>query len=110
MAYDEVLALRVRKLLAHLPDVQEKKMFGSIGFMVNGALCIGVGEYQGFAMMVRVGPDNFDEALQRTGAEPTMMRGRVMKGYVSLSGGTVKNQEDLETWVDMALAFNKTLS
>jgi TfoX/Sxy family transcriptional regulator of competence genes len=109
MAYDENLVNRVRKLLAHLPDVQEKKMFGSIGFMVNGKLCIGVGEYKGSAMMVRVGPEKYEAALQKDGAMPTVMRDRVMKGYISLKSESVKDSFVLEEWITMALEYNRSL-
>jgi len=109
MAYSKELAQRVRKLLAHIPDVQEKKMFGSIGFMVNNKLCIGVGEYQDCVMMVRVGPENFEEALKKKGAQSTIMRDRVMKGYVSLTDEAAKNQKALEEWVIAALDFNKKI-
>ena len=110
MAYDKSLVDRVRRLLTDLPDVQEKKMFGSIGFMVNGKLCIGVGDYRGSAMMVRVGSEKYEEALQKDGAMPTIMRDRVMKGYISLKSESVKDNLALGDWVAMALDYNRSLS
>ena len=44
MAYNLERTEQIRRWLAHIPDVQEKKMFGSIDFMVNGKLRIGVGD------------------------------------------------------------------
>jgi hypothetical protein len=35
VAYDEDLAARARELLAELTDVDERKMFGDLAFMVN---------------------------------------------------------------------------
>lgn len=109
MAYDENLVNRVRKLLSHVPNVQEKKMFGSIGFMVNEKLCIGVGEYKGSAMMVRVGPEKYEAALQKDGAMPTIMRDRVMKGYISLRVESVQDRRSLNAWIEMALDYNRSL-
>jgi TfoX/Sxy family transcriptional regulator of competence genes len=109
MAYNEKLTQRVRNLLVHLPDVQERKMFGSIGFMVNDKLCIGVGDHDDHIMMVRVGPEKYDKALGKKGARPAIMRGQERKGYVFLLDDAVKSQKDLESWVDMALEFNKDL-
>jgi len=40
MPYDEALAERVRRALAGTQDLTEKKMFGGIAFMVNGAMCV----------------------------------------------------------------------
>jgi TfoX/Sxy family transcriptional regulator of competence genes len=109
MAYNETLTQRVRELLAHLPNVEEKKMFGSIGFMVNGKLALGVGNHDDHIMMVRVGPEAYEEALQRRGATPAIMRGRERKGYVFLLDEAVESSEDLEAWVSLALEYNKTL-
>lgn len=109
MAYNEVLTDRVRELLAHIPDVEEKKMFGSIGFMVNGKLTLGVGDHDDHIMMVRVGRERYEEALQEKGAAPAIMRGREQKGYVFLQNEAVKSPSDLKKWVELALAYNKTL-
>ena len=109
MAYDENLVNRVRKLLSHVPNVQEKKMFGSIGFMVNEKLCIGVGEYKGSAMMVRVGPEKYVAALQKVGAMATIMRDRVMKGYISLKIDSIQDSQSLNAWIEMALDYNCSL-
>jgi TfoX/Sxy family transcriptional regulator of competence genes len=110
MAYNEKLTARVRELLAHLPDVQEKKMFGSIGFMVNGKLCLGVGDHADHIMMVRVGPDRYKEALHYTGAAPAIMRGRERTGYVFLVDEAIASKQDLKYWVDLALKYNKSLT
>lgn len=109
MAYNEELTQRVRELFAHVPDVQEKKMFGSVGFMVNGKLCVGVGDHADHNMMVRVGPEKYQEALVRPGAAPAIMRGREMKGYVFLVSPAFDSPEDLKYWINAALEFNKTL-
>ncbi|HSX00482.1 MAG TPA: TfoX/Sxy family protein [Patescibacteria group bacterium] len=109
MAYNEELTQRVRELLLNTSDVKEKKMFGSIGFMVNGKLCIGVGDHADHNMMVRVGRDKYDEALQRPGASPAVMRGREQPGYVFLVSEAIQSQKDLEYWVGLALEHNKSL-
>ena len=109
MAYNEALTNRVRELLAHIPDVQEKKMFGSIGFMVNGKLALGVGDHDDHIMMVRVGPEKYEEAMKRKGATPAIMRGRERKGYVFLLAEAVASSADLRAWVDLALDYNKSL-
>ena len=37
MAFDESLAARIRDALARKPGVEEKKMFGGVGFVRKGA-------------------------------------------------------------------------
>ncbi len=39
MPYSEDLAERIRQLLSARDDVEEKKMFGGLTFMVAGKMC-----------------------------------------------------------------------
>ncbi len=42
MAFDEQLAERLRQALARKKGVEEKKMFGGVGFLLNGNMLVGV--------------------------------------------------------------------
>jgi TfoX/Sxy family transcriptional regulator of competence genes len=42
MASSESLAARIRQRLARRKNVEEKKMFGGVGFPLNGNLLVGV--------------------------------------------------------------------
>lgn len=106
MPYSETIADQVRLELAHLPDTHEIKMYGGIAFMVNNKMCVCVGGSEADNVMVRVGPDAYEDALQRNGAGPTVMKGKPVKGYIDLDGD---GRKDLRDWVELALDFNKTL-
>ena len=67
MAYDELLGVRMRAALGPLPGLEEKKMFGGIGFLVNGNMACGVHKNN---MIVRVGPENYSAALARAAHPP----------------------------------------
>ncbi|MDP2674691.1 MAG: TfoX/Sxy family protein [Dehalococcoidia bacterium] len=67
MAYDEELAERVRRALAGRKGISEKKMFGGIAFMLGGNMFCGIVKDQ---LMVRVGPERYDDALSRPHARP----------------------------------------
>ena len=54
MPYNEELAARLRAAIVRQDGVTEKKMFGGIGFMVNGNMCCGVAKDD---LMVRVGSE-----------------------------------------------------
>ena len=110
MTYNLQLTERVRRRLASLDSVEEKKMFGSVGFMVNGKLCLGVGDHDDHQLMVRVGPEAYAEALGKPGAAPMVMRGREYKGYVFVTAEGVESEEDLDYWIAAALAFNERSS
>lgn len=87
------------RMLSH--GAEARRMFGSLCFMLNGNLVIGTHHKSG--LIVRVGPDATAEALSR-GATQMVMGARVMKGWV-----LVEAPSDLTPWVDLALAFNRTL-
>jgi hypothetical protein len=107
MAYSEELANRVREELAQVEDLGEIKMYGGLCFMVNGKMCVCVGGRSGHGVMVRVGKDRYEELLQRKGAQPTIMKNRPVKGYISLEA---EGQKELTLWVELALAFNRELT
>src|SRR5690606_21031267 len=78
MAIDEMLTRRVRAALAEAGPVREVKMFGGLGFMLNGNM-VAAASHRG--LLVRVGEAGMAEALER-GAQPMLINGRKMKGFV----------------------------
>ena len=110
MGYDEALTDRMREALGHRSDVVEKRMFGSVGFMVAGNLALAVSDHDEHPVMVRVGPDEYPAAIARPGAGPAIMGKREMKGWVFLERDAVATDEQLADWVELALDFNATLA
>jgi hypothetical protein len=104
VAYDEGLADRVREHVLG-PDVREQKLFGGLGVMVAGNMCVGV---LGDELVVRVGPDDYELALARPGAREFDFTGRPMRGWVMVGGKGIRG-ESLAAWLDQALAFVRTL-
>lgn len=106
MAYDEELAQRIREVLAGQPGLVEKKMFGGVGFMLQGNMACGVNQEN---LIVRVGPGRYQEALDRPHARVFDMTGRPMKGWVSVDPGGYKAKSDLQDWVQQGVAFALSL-
>ncbi|MEP7196116.1 MAG: TfoX/Sxy family protein [Saprospiraceae bacterium] len=104
MAYDENLALRIRKQIQNLDSVAEKEMMGGLTFMVNGKMCIGIIKDE---MMCRINPDLQDTVLQKTGCRIMDFTGRPMKGYVMVDESGMTNKKDFEYWINLCLEFNK---
>jgi TfoX/Sxy family transcriptional regulator of competence genes len=104
MAYDEKLANRIRKAIAHLPNVKEKKMFGGLAFMVNDKMCITAGDKR---IMCRIDPIIHEEAIKRKGCLTVIMRGREYKGYVQVEEESIKSKKDFDYWIGLSLDFNK---
>ena len=76
MAYDEELADRVRDLLASTPNVRERKMFGGLAFMIAGNMACGI---VGTDLMLRVGEDGADAALDQPHVRPMDFTHRPMR-------------------------------
>jgi len=106
MAYDAALADRIRAVLAARDDVTERKMFGGVAFMVGGHMCCGI---SGEDLMVRLGEDAADAALDEPGARPMDFTGRPMKGYAFVGPEGTAADEALHDWVSRTLAFVDTL-
>ena len=103
--YDETMADRVREIIAAThKNIEEKKMFGGLCFMVNGKMCVGVEQER---MMLRIGPDVFEEALEKDGCVPMDFTGKVMKGYVFVSNDVLGTNKQLQYWMKLALDYNK---
>ena len=102
MAYDEGLAKRVKKVLVEQPGLVEKKMFGGVGFMVRGNMACGVNKDK---LIVRVGPEGYQEALARPNTVPFDMTGRAMKGWVMVTLEGCESDEALNAWVQAGVEF-----
>lgn len=104
MAYDEYLADRIRQTLrSKRVTAEEKKMMGGLAFMVDEKMCVGIVKEN---LMVRVGPDRYEEALQHPGCRPMDFTGRPLKGFVFVSPEAVDEDEQLSQWVQRALDYN----
>ena len=106
MAYDEELAARLRRVLSRHPGVTERKMFGGIAFMVRGNMCCGVVKDD---LMVRVGPERFEQLLGEPGARPMDFTGRPMKGMVYVAGTACASGRTLAKWVNRGAEFAASL-
>ncbi len=101
--YNEALALRIAERLQHLPDVEEKVMFSGLVFMVNGKMCLGISRND---MMVRLDPNTLESLADKDGWEQMVMGGRPMKGYILVSADVLNRNDELDYWMNLALAFN----
>lgn len=106
MAYDELLAARLRDAIGERGVVSEKRMMGGACFMVDGNMLGGADRQKDGTgrFMFRVGKDNQAEALKRSGAIPLANAGRTMGGMVFVDE-TACDDERLKDWVALAWSF-----
>lgn len=105
MGFEEELAASVRAALAGSGAIREVKMFGGIGFMLNGNMVAGASKR---GLLVRVGKDRQEEALKRTGTRPMVMRGRTMDGYVYVDPPGLDDKA-VKAQIKLAVAYVSTL-
>lgn len=106
MSYDELLTARIRAALGPMPDLEEKKMFGGVGFLLNGKMLCGVHKND---LIVRVGPAGYAEALSRPHTHVFDMTGRSMTGWVVVKPQGCASEAELKVWVEQGLAFARSL-
>jgi TfoX/Sxy family transcriptional regulator of competence genes len=102
MAYDEKLADRIRTVLSDRSDIEERRMFGGVAFMVRGHMTVGV---VGPTLMVRHEPADAEALLREPHARPMDFTGRPMRGFLYVDPPGTKTAAALGTWIRRATAW-----
>jgi hypothetical protein len=106
MAYDERLAERIRRALGQPAGSTEKKMFGGLAFLLGGKMCCGIVMDN---LVVRVGPERYEQALGRPHVRPMDFTGRPMNGYVFVAPAGCSSQKAVTVWVKRGSRFVSSL-
>jgi TfoX/Sxy family transcriptional regulator of competence genes len=107
MPYDQTLAERIRSNLKEHPTIVEKKMFGGVGFMINGNLACGV---QADDLIVRIGVENNATALSLPHVRPFMpVPGKPMVGWILVAPEGTSTDQDLQKWVGAGYEYASSL-
>ena len=102
MAFNAVLAQRVRKIVRSRSGISERQMFGGLAFLVDGKMFIGIRDS---SLMARVGRERHDDALAMPHVRVMDFTGRPMKGYVYLDPPAIKADQALAAWVNWCVEY-----
>src|SRR5579863_7394295 len=102
---DEKLAENIRDVLTDVGEWTEVKMFGGIGFMLHGHLLAGASTR---GLLLRVGKEQTQAALAKSGARPLVMHGRTMKDYIYVDHPALTTRA-VKSWIRLAVSFVETL-
>lgn len=105
MAYDLKLAERIHKAIAKKEGFTQKQMFGGLGFLLNGNMCMGVWKN---SLIVRLDPEEYELARREPGVKEFDITGRPMKGWILVAPAALKGKR-LKEWIDEAIDFVKEL-
>ena len=106
MAYSEELATRMRAELGRARGLQEKKLFGGIGFLLNGNMACGV---HGQGMIVRLGTADYEAALKMPHVKVFDMTGLPMTGWIVVEKAGYKSKQALQHWIRKSTKSAKSL-
>jgi TfoX/Sxy family transcriptional regulator of competence genes len=84
----------------------EKKMFGGVGFLLNGNMACGVNKDN---LILRVDPQKHAALLKKPHAKPFDLSGKPMKGWLVVEADGVKTDRQLGAWVKEGTEFALTL-
>lgn len=106
MPYDPGLAERLEEIFADLPGFSLKRMFGGIGWFMQGNMCVGV--YKDW-LIIRIGEKAARDAFKEPGVKPMDINGKPMKGWAMVAPEGYERDADLRRYVDLAIRFVRTL-
>jgi TfoX/Sxy family transcriptional regulator of competence genes len=107
MAYDEDLANRVRELVGSERGLTEKKMFGGLAMLLHGNMAVAI--RGGGGLLVRVDPEESEAVLAERGAQLMEMRGREMRGWITVTPAACRTDGDLRRWVTRGVSYARGL-
>jgi hypothetical protein len=108
MAYDEVLAERIRDIVTGEPGLTEQKMFGGLAFLVNGNMAVAASKEGG--VLLRVDPARTDALLDEPHAYEFKMRGdKPMNGWLRVRPEGLADDIELERWTEVGVSYARSL-
>lgn len=106
MAYDLDLESRIDEVIDALGDITKKKMFGGVGYLLNGNMCFGIHKDE---LVVRTSKEKADELLKQDEVRPFDITGRPMKGWILVSQDILETDEELSAMLLEGSQFATTL-
>ena len=106
MAFDESLAARIRDALARKKEHRREEDVRRHRLPAQRQLLVGVWKD---SLIVRLGPDEGEEALLEPHVREFDITGRPMKGWVLVEPEGVEDDDQLKGWIERAVKFVRTL-
>ena len=106
MPYNLDLEYRIDGLTDQLGEITKKKMFGGVGYLMNGNMCFGIHkEY----LIIRTSEEKAEELLKDENIMPFDITGRPMKGWLMVSPDYVETEDELLNVLKLGIDFVEKL-
>ena len=106
MAYNEKLEEKIDTTVTHWQNVERKKMFGGVCWLLKGNMAFGI--WKDF-LIVRMDKDQAVESLKDRNTKPFDITGRTMVGWVMVAEAGWKSTAGLAKWLGIGKQFVLTL-
>ena len=106
MPYNLDLEYRIDRLANRFGEVTKKKMFGGVGYLLNGNMCFGIHEDY---LIVRTSIEKANDLLKEEYVKLFDITGRPMKGWVTVSPDYVEIEDKLQEMMGLGIDFVKNL-
>ncbi len=105
MAYNQNLEDRIDRLKGRLGEIIKKKMFGGVGYLINGNMCFGIYEE---SLVLRTSPEKAEKLMRSKYVTPFDITGRPMKGWVLVSLDVLETEDELLEMLKLGISFAET--
>ncbi|HLY72242.1 MAG TPA: hypothetical protein VKR53_21055, partial [Puia sp.] len=51
-------------------------------------------------------PEKYEEAMEKTGTRPMIMRGKTVRGFLFVSEDAVQSKKEFDYWINLCLEYN----
>jgi TfoX/Sxy family transcriptional regulator of competence genes len=106
MAYNSALEGKIEEAVRGWRDVQKKKMFGGICYLMRGNMCFGIHKD---SLIVRTGVEAAERELKKGKVRPFDITGKTMNGWVMVDETGWAHPQELKRWLELGKSFAETL-
>ncbi len=106
MAYHKTLEEKVESIVGNWKDVEKKKMFGGICYLLQGNM--GFGIYKDY-LIVRMDKHMAEQKLTEKNVRPFDITGKPMMGWVMVEEAGWKDEKAMTNWLDIGRRYALTL-
>lgn len=104
--YNTKLEEKIDAALKQWQNVEKKKMFGGVCYLLKGNMAFGI--YKD-SLIVRMDKDQGEQSLRGRNVKPFDLTGRPMSGWVMVQEAGWKSAAGLAKWLDVGKRFALSL-